>query len=88
MKRLLVRLGNTLLVFALLTSAVEMASGRGLSGWVAQWRCGANYLVEIDGVLSERSCGFDADMMLVALVFLALVSGLFLVGTARYMGRR
>jgi len=37
------------------------------------------YLHPVDGILSDASCGFNADMHFVALMFLVLITGIVLI---------
>ncbi len=45
--------------------------------------CGAAYLKEVNGGLSEQVCGFDSDMNLIAFLLIMMLSGMFMLVKAR-----
>jgi hypothetical protein len=68
-----------------LTAALAAAERltESLSDWLGDLFCGLRYLEPVEGVVGERSCGFDADMDL-----MAALAGIFLAGLFLYLGAR
>jgi len=66
-----------------ITSAVvfvaERFGGNFISSAFGKLACGEKYLQEVDGVLSELSCGFNADMYLGMFLFFFFVIGFIMI---------
>jgi hypothetical protein len=70
----------------MLLSAALMAAERltgSLSDWLGQLFCGMRTMEPVNGIVGERSCGFDADMDL-----MVALAGSFLLGLFLYLGAR
>ena len=66
-----------LMIVSVLLMLAERLTGR-LSEWLGQLRCGLRDLEPVDGIVGENSCGFDDDMMLMALLGASFLLGLLL----------
>jgi hypothetical protein len=70
--------GKIICGMAILAFAIDRLFGA-LSSALGRLLCGANYLLPVNGVVGDASCGFNADMVLSAFLVVALVGGLYLV---------
>jgi len=71
------KIAGRMLVFAAVEIiAVEVATGNAFADFFGKLFCGDRYMVIVDEVMSERVCGFNADMNLIAFCGLMLVIGL------------
>jgi hypothetical protein len=68
------KIGIGMIIFSLALFLIEKTIFS-ISAMTAKLYCGQSYLSEINGVLSEQSCGFDADMNIVVALFVLLLTG-------------
>ena len=71
-------LGTILVTSSLLIGLIDRFSHI-VSSYFNQLLYGDLYLHPVDGILSDASCGFNADMHFVALLFLVLITGIVLI---------
>jgi hypothetical protein len=69
---------NKLIILPIIIFIIERVSNNAISKSFSKISCGDNYLNKIDGRLSDSSCGFNADIQLVAILFLILIVGIIL----------
>jgi hypothetical protein len=81
-------MGLSLVLVSVLTLIAERLSGWWLSSQLARLWCADSYLRQIDGILSEQSCGFDADMYLAAACLLLLLVGVGMLISAQLTASR
>jgi len=78
-----IRLGAALLMtLSVLLMALERTTGR-LSFRLGELFCGVDFLRPLKGALGDHSCGFNADMKV-----MAVLGGLFLLGVLLWMAGR
>lgn len=77
MKPLIVS-GLFLSALSLLLFVVERMTDFLLANTLARRVCGDDYLREVNGVLTDHACGFDADMQWVALCAFGFLAGLII----------
>ena len=71
-------LGTILVMSSLLIGLIDRFSHI-VSSYFNQLLYGDLYLLPVDRILSDVSCGFNADMHFVALMFLVLITGIVLI---------
>ena len=68
-------LGTILVTSSFLIGLIDRFSHI-VSSYFSQLLYGDFYLQPVDGILSDVSCGFNADMHFVVLMFLVLITGI------------
>ncbi|MCH2286824.1 MAG: hypothetical protein MK481_05140 [SAR324 cluster bacterium] len=71
-------LGTILVTSSLLIGLIDRFSHI-VSSYFSHLLYGDLSLHPVDGILSDASCGFNADMHFVALMFLVLITGIVLI---------
>ena len=71
-------LGTKLVTSSLLIGLIDRFSHK-VSSYFSHLLCGDLFLYPVDGILIDASCGFNADMHFVALMFLVLITGIVLI---------
>ena len=71
-------LGTILVTSSLLIGLIDRFSHI-VSSYFSQMLYGDLYLHPVAGILIDASCGFNADMHFVALMFLVLITGIVLI---------
>ncbi|MBX2867802.1 MAG: hypothetical protein KTR18_03970 [Acidiferrobacterales bacterium] len=84
---LVTKSGIFLSLFSVIAWAADRFGGHMISTQIGKWICGDQYLQLVDGVLSSQSCGFNTDLHLTGLLFLALVVGILLSLTTTVLFR-
>ena len=76
------RVGLTLTVVALLVWIVDRFSSV-VSTTLGKMICGEHYMCAVNGVVGDRSCGFNTDMYLSVILLVLMVLGLFFLFSSR-----
>ena len=71
-------LGTIFVTSSLLIGLIDRFSQHIVSSYFSHLLYGDLSLHPVDGILSDASCGFNADMHFVALMFLVLITGIVL----------
>lgn len=78
------KMGYIILITTLVVLIIERISNI-FSSLLGKVACGELYLKEIDGVLSELSCGFDFDMYISSVLIIMFLIGFIFIylGTSK-----
>jgi phage shock protein PspC (stress-responsive transcriptional regulator) len=68
------KIGIVLIVLSIIIFVIDRFS-HSISNELRKIICGDQYLKPVNGVTGDVSCGFNADMYLVAFLFVVLVAG-------------
>lgn len=75
---LITKIGVSLSLLSVTAWVTDQLSHNMLSHAIGKWLCGDHYMQQINGVISQHSCGFNTDLHLTALLILALAVGIIL----------
>jgi|GEM_PF-2010327 len=75
---LITKIGISLSLLSITAWVTDQLSHNLLSNAIGRWLCGDHYMQQINGIISEQSCGFNTDVHLTALLVLALAVGIIL----------
>ena len=69
--------GIILVVGSLSLWLVEKST-HSISSFIAKLHCGDQYIQTVDGVIGDKSCGFNDDMYVASVLLILLLSGFML----------
>jgi len=72
--------GALFMIVSVALMVAERATGR-LSDWLGHLICGPRFMQPVEGIVGDRSCGFNGDMTL-----MTVLGGAFLLGILLYIG--
>jgi len=78
----LYKTGLYILIISLLLLIIDRTTEL-VSTFIGRQICGDQYLCPVDGVVCDRSCGFNTDMHLTFFLVITMILGMLLIKVSR-----